>query len=158
TADHVYTISERTLLDTRAGWSRFQEINQREHEGSFDPASLGFASESAALFNGSYFPRFDIGNISSLGNSLGDRNILSVYSFQPTLTRLAGSHSLRAGYDFRLYKEYGFGPGNGAGAYTFRTDYTRQTSSASGAAIGQDLAAFMLGVPNNGSGIDVNAD
>jgi hypothetical protein len=158
TADHIYTMSSRTLLDVRGGWSRFQEFNIREHEGSFDPASLGFASQSASLFSGSYFPRFDIGNMSLLGNSLGDTTVLSVYSFQPTMTRLIGSHSLRAGYDFRLYQESNVSPGNAAGAYTFRTDYTRQTSSASGAAIGQDLAAFLLGVPNNGSGIDFNSD
>jgi hypothetical protein len=157
TADHVYTMGAHTLLDVRGGWSRFQETNVRESEGSFDPASLGFSSQTSSLFRGSYMPRFDIGNMSLLGNSLGDSTVHSIYSFQPTLTRLMGSHSLRAGYDFRMYKERNISPGNGAGTFTFRTDYTRQTSSGSGAAIGQDLAAFMLGMPSGG-GIDVNTD
>jgi hypothetical protein len=158
TADHVYTMSARTLLDVRAGWSRFEETNVREDEGKFDPASLGFAPQSASLFVGSYLPRFDIGNMDLIGDSLGSTTIHSIYSFQPTMTRLMGSHSLRAGYDFRLIKEYGIGQGNAAGQYNFRTDYTRQSLTASGAPIGQDLAAFMLGIPSNGNGIDVNID
>jgi hypothetical protein len=163
TADHVYTISSRTLLDIRGGWSRFQELNQREHEGAVDPASLGFASQTASLFgSASYLPRFNISSSTSgpfnpLGDSLGGNTLHSIYSFQPTLTRLMGSHSLRAGYDFRLYKEYGTNPGNVAGTYTFGPDFTKQTSSSSQAAIGQELASFMLGIPTSGS-IDINTD
>jgi hypothetical protein len=151
-------MSPRTLLDFRGGWSRFQELNQRESEGAIDPASLGFSPQTASLFGGvSYLPRFDIGNMSALGDTLGDGTVHSIYSFQPTLTRLMGSHSLRAGYDFRLYKESHYGLGNAAGTYQFRTDYTRSTNLSSAAPIGQDLASFMLGVPTNGS-IDVNTD
>ena len=158
TADHVYTMSPRTLLDVRGGWSRFQELNQRESEGAIDPASLGFSSQTASLFGGvSYLPRFDIGNVSALGDTLGDGTVHSIYSFQPTLTRLMGNHSMRAGYDFRLYKESHYGLGNAAGMYQFRTDYTRSTNLSSAAPIGQDLASFMLGVPTGGS-IDVNTD
>jgi hypothetical protein len=158
TAGHTYTINNSTLLDMRGGWSRFQELNQREHEGAIDPASLGFSSSTASLFGGaSYLPRFDIGGMSSLGDTVGDGTIHSIYSFQPTVTKLKGSHSIRLGYDFRLYKEYGYKPGNVAGTYTFRTDYTRQTNLSASAPIGQDLAAFMLGQPTGGS-IDLNAN
>ena len=38
TVDHVYTVTNSTLLNVRAGWSRFHEPNIRQHEGVFDPA------------------------------------------------------------------------------------------------------------------------
>src|SRR6202011_1057561 len=130
------------LLDVRGGWSRFQEINGRESEGAVNPASLGFSSQTAGLFGGaSYLPQFLLsstsnGPFSRLGDSLGDGTIHSIYSIQPTLTRLMGSHSLRAGYDFRLYKEYHYGQGNAAGTYTFAGDFTKQTNLANAAPIG----------------------
>lgn len=163
TADHVYTMSPRTLLDVRGGWSRFEERNTRESEGSIDPASLGFSPSTAALFGGvSYLPRFLLsttnnGPFSPLGDSLGDDTIHSIYSLQPTLTRLMGRHALRAGYDFRLYKESHSGPGNAAGTYTFQSDFTKQTNLSSAASIGQELASFLLGIPTSGT-IDVNTD
>ncbi len=160
TADHVFTINSQTLLDVRGAWSRFQEPNVRQDEGAIDAASLGFSSATAALFGGaSYLPRFDIGGMSSLSDDpgIGNGTVHSIYSFQPTLSRFVGGHSMRAGYDFRVYKEHGFGPGNPAGLYVFRTDYTRQSNLSAPAPIGQDLAAFMLGMPTGGS-IDRNTD
>jgi hypothetical protein len=163
TADYVHTISPRMLLDVRGGWSRFQELNKRESEGAIDPASLGFSPQTASLFGGvSYLPRFLLsttnnGPFSPLGDSLGDGTIHSIYSLQPTLTRLMGSHSLRAGYDFRIYKESHYGQGNAAGTYTFQADFTKQTNLSSAQPIGQELASFLLGIPTSGS-IDVNTD
>ena len=158
TADHTYAINPSTLLDVRGGWSRFQELNQRESEGTIDPASLGFPSSTSALFGGvSYLPRFDIAGMSLLGDTLGNGTIHSIYSLQPTFTKFRGTHAIRAGYDFRVYKENAYSPGNAAGTYQFRTDYTRQTNLTAAAPIGQDLAAFMLGQPTGGS-IDRNTD
>src|SRR5882762_7924623 len=61
--DHTYTFSATTVLDFRLGFSRFFETNVRQHEGTFDPRSLGFSAQSAAFFgNASYLPRFRINN------------------------------------------------------------------------------------------------
>src|SRR6266540_2921067 len=108
TYDHVYTMTSRTLLDVRAGWQRFKEPNVRQHEGIFDPSTLGFSPAVAGLFGGvKYFPHFDFDQFSDLGENLSSVTNHSIYSFQPTLTRIFGSHSLRTGYDFRQYREFG---------------------------------------------------
>src|SRR5437867_3004282 len=80
-----------------------------------------------------------------------------IYSFQPTLTRIAGNHSVRAGYDWRLYREFGSNPGAQAGEYMFRNNaaFTRQQDNSTGV-FGQDLATFLLGFPTAGT-IDINA-
>ncbi|MGI8785293.1 MAG: TonB-dependent receptor [Acidobacteriota bacterium] len=157
TFDHVYTLSPRTILNYRVGFSRFNEPNIRQHEGAFNPATLGFSASTAALFGGaSYFPRFEINNFSALGDSVGGATTHNIYSFQPTLTRLFGNHSLRAGYDLRSYRENSFGPGHQAGRYDFDTNFTRGPLDNATGFVGQGLAAFMLGQPTGGL-IDRNA-
>jgi hypothetical protein len=156
TVDHVYTITNSTLLNIRGGWSRFQEPNVRQHEGTFDPASLGFSSTTASYFRGArYMPRFDFDSLTDFGDNMGATTTHSIHSLQPTLTRAFGSHSMRGGYDVRLYREFGAEPGRAAGQYDFRTNYTREREN-SGALFGQDIASFMLGIPTGGS-LDRNA-
>ena len=152
TYDHIFALSPRTIFNFRAGFTHFDSPTLRESEGAFNPAALGFSQRAAALFAGlSYLPRFEIGEFSPLGDALGTGFAHSIYSFQPTVTRLAGAHQLRAGYDFRVYRENASGLGNAAGRYEFRTDFTRGPfDNSPSASIGQDLAAFLLGQPTGG--------
>ncbi len=143
--DHLYNFSPTTVLNTRVGFSRFNEVNVREHQGAISPASLGFPASTVALFGPEkHLPLFVIPGFDLLGNSVGDGSTYNVYSVQPTLTRIAGRHAFKAGYDFRSYRENGFAPGFTAGLYTFGfTNGPLDTSP--GAAIGQELAALLLG-------------
>lgn len=152
TYDHVYTQSPSVVFNFRAGFSHFDSPTLRQHEGAFNPATLGFSPTTAAQFAGfSYLPRFETVEFSPLGESLGSQFAHAVYSAQPTVTRIRGEHTLRAGYDFRVYREDAAGPGHAAGRYDFRTDFTRGPFDDSpAAAIGQDLAALLLGQPTGG--------
>ncbi len=157
TYSHTYTQSASSLWDLRAGWQRFREPNVRQHEGIFDPATLGFAPSVTALFSGArYFPLFNFDTIRDIGDNLAGNTTHSIYSFQPTYTRLAGDHSLRAGYDLRLYHEFNANLERQAGEYaiTRGSAYTRQQDN-SAAQNFQDVASFLLGFPTGGS-IDVN--
>jgi hypothetical protein len=152
TYDHIYTASANTILNLRAGFTNFDSPTVRQSEGDFNPAALGFSARAVSLFAGlSYLPRFETGEFSPLGDTLGFGFAHSIYSFQPTLTRIASKHALRIGYDFRAYREDASGLGNAAGRYDFRTDFTRGPFDDSpSASIGQDLAAFLLGQPTGG--------
>jgi hypothetical protein len=162
--DHVYTFSPTMILDARVGFSRFLERNARQHEGQFDPATLGFSSQSAAFFAGAkYLPQFAINGTGAnspftpIGDSLGDIRTHNIYVVQPTLTKLVGSHSFKMGYDFRSYRENSSPSGHAAGRYDFNTTFTRgPLDNSTAAAIGQDLASFLLGLPTGGF-IDRNA-
>jgi hypothetical protein len=158
TYDHVYAISGASVLDVRGGWSRFQEPNVRQHEGLFDPATLGFSASTVAAFGGArYFPRFDFDQFTDLGDNLGARTTHSIYSMQPTYTRIVGAHSVRAGYDVRSYREFGGEAGKQAGEYVMRNNaaFTRAQDN-SAALFGQDMAGFLLGYATGGS-IERNA-
>lgn len=156
--DHTYTFSATTVLDFRLGFSRFFETNVRQHEGTFDPRSLGFSPQSTAFFgNSSYLPQFAISGTGAnspftpLGDSRGDIRTHNIYAVQPTLTRIFNKHAFKMGYDFRAYRENSNPSAHAAGRYDFGTTFTRgPLDNSTAAAIGQDLAAFLLGLPTGG--------
>jgi len=149
TFDYVYNLAPSVVLNTRAGFSRFNEPSRSQSEGNFNPASLGFPAATSALFGPEqYLPLFLIGSYSALGATAGSGSTHNIYSWQTTLTKIAGRHSWRFGYDFRSYRENGFGAGISAGAYVFDNTFTRgPLDNSAGGAIGQDLASFLLGQP-----------
>jgi hypothetical protein len=157
TIDHTYVQSASSLWDVRVGWQRFQEPNIRQHQGLFDPSSLGFSSSVSSLFgDAKYFPSFGFDTINDIGDNLGGDTEHTIYSFQPTYTRLAGRHSLRAGYDLRLYHEFSANPNRQAGEYTTSNSgaFTRQQDNTAAQNF-QDVASFLLGYPTGGT-IDIN--
>jgi len=159
TVDHTWTQTNTSVWEFRGGWQQFREPNVRQHEGQFDPASLGFSPSVTALFGGAnYFPFFDFDTLSDIGDNLAGNTTHTIYSFQPTYTKLVGDHSVRAGYDLRNYREFGANPGRQAGEYVMRNAnaFTRQTNS-SAAQNFQDLATFLTGFPTAGT-IDINAE
>ena len=153
--DHVWTMTPSTLLNVRASWSRFQEPSIRQHQGIFDPASLQFSSAATQFFGSNlYFPRFEFedNSYSELGDTFAGGIEASIYSLQPTMTMTRGNHSFRTGADVRLYKEDSFPSVHSAGRYNFHRNnvFTRQLDNSPGAALGQDLAAMLLGYPSAG--------
>ena len=61
----------------------------------------------------------DDGTFCRLGDTFSGGTNFSIYSFQPTFTRIMGSHTLRAGYDFRVYKQDTTPSVHSAGQYDF---------------------------------------
>jgi hypothetical protein len=162
--DHVWTMSPSSLLNVRASWSRFQEPSIRQHQGLFDPASLGFPSSATQYFGSNqYFPRFefDDGSFSDLGDTFAGGTNATIYSFQPTWTLNRGNHSFRSGTDIRVYREESFPSVHSAGRYDYSrgsaNNFTKQLDNSPAASIGQDLAAMLLGLPTGGT-IDRSAD
>jgi TonB dependent receptor len=141
----------------RGGWQRFGEPNIRQHEGLFDPATLGFSPTVLGQFGGAqYFPHFDFDTLSDIGDNLAGNTTHSIYSFQPTYTRMMGKHSVKTGYDMRLYREFGANAGRQAGDYLIRNNaaFTRQFDNST-SQNWQDVASFLVGLPTSGS-IEVN--
>ena len=158
TLDHTWTQTSTSLWEFRGGWQRFREPNVRQHEGLFDPASLGFSPNVSGLWGGAqYFPLFDFDTISDIGDNLAGNVNHTIYSFQPTWTKIAGNHSVRAGYDLRQYREFGANAGRQAGDYLSRNAnaFTRSASNAA-TQLWQDVASFLTGFPTAGS-IELNA-
>jgi hypothetical protein len=157
TYNHTYTQSSNSLWDVRAGWQRFREPNIRQHEGVVDPAGLGFSPAVTALFNGArYLPLFNFDTIRDIGENLGGNTTHTIYSFQPTYTKLMGNHSMRAGYDLRKYHEFNANLERQAGEYaSSRGGAFTRAQDNSAVQDFQDVASFLLGHVTGGS-IDRN--
>jgi len=157
--DHVYTASPGWMLNVRGGLTRFESKSSRAAEGVFDLATLGFSPATTELFDETgYFPQFNITNFNpntgggTVGGPLSGRQVFDVYSFQPTVTSFRGGHRFHAGYDVRVYRAEEIPATHAAGLYEFdaRQVATRQFSDSPAAAMGQELAALLLGLPSGG--------
>ncbi len=156
TIDDVYTINPTTLLNTRVAWNRFVEANAKPSAG-FDFSKLGFPASLVKQSTSLVLPIADINGFQTLGDNGGNTTPFDIFSVFASLNKVVGAHSFKAGVDIRLYRESNIGFGNSSGRYLFRTDFTRgPLDNSAGAPLGQDLAAFLLGLPSSG-GFDVNA-
>jgi hypothetical protein len=77
---------------------------------------------------------------------------MDTISIAPTLTKIFGGHTARAGYDFRLQKWNIVSAGFPGGRFQFNGAYTRANNSAALNDRGQSWAQFLLGLPTAATG------
>ena len=159
TFDDVVTISPANVADVRINFTRMAELHGVPSRG-FDPSALGFPSYLSA--SSQYLQMPFIGFSGSCGSQTsfqclggsGANNLpsQSVQLFASWI-RIQGNHMLKFGVDARQYRLNTFTAGNSAGNFSFTNNsYMKASSSASSTvAWGQDLAAFLLGLPNAGT-------
>jgi hypothetical protein len=153
--DYVYVPSGNTILNLRASYTRFNQ--DRFSLSSFDAnlASLGFNQQALSLFTANTLPQINITNYSSPVEPTGFLLSTPTWSLQPTVTKLWRGHSMRIGYDFRVYQENRTDQAFQAGSFNFTNDFTRATDQNPSLAVehlqAQALAAFLLGVPTGGN-------
>src|SRR5262245_56923399 len=113
-----------------------------------------------------YLPLFTFGSfstnnenstISSLGSKRSDwgdgfNRPMDTYSIAPTLTKIWGEHTSRAGYDWRLQRWNIVFDGFPGGRYQFNGAYTRASNSAGLNDRAQSWAQFLLGLPTAATG------
>jgi hypothetical protein len=165
TTGYTSTMSSNLLLDVRGSWSRFGEY--RDPAAEFDLSSLGFSQSTLrAMGDYKYLPLMTLGSFSTTNEnstiaSLGSRRSdfgdgfnrpLDTISFGPTITRVMGSHTPRAGYDFRLQRWAITNNGFPGGRFQFNGSYTRANNTAALNDRAQSWAQFLLGLPTSATG------
>lgn len=155
--DYTSTLSSDFILDIRGSWNQFR---LKRYQGDFQPsaADLGFTGVPA-MRRDDIFPRFDFRNYMTLGSQRADYNEgqdrpFDLFSVQPTLTQVAGTHTLKYGYDYRKLHERFTTGGNTTGRFTIDGTYTMQASNSGSTQrdrAGRDIASFLLGYPVSGS-------
>lgn len=155
TFDDVYTLTPTFLMNTRLSWNRFDEGNSRSSNG-FDFSTLGLPGYMKANSARNVFPRFDFQNYSDVGDSGGDRTPFDTFQLFENFTKIAGRHTIKFGADLRQQRESSNSFGNSSGNFVFGSDWTKAASNVANAAIGQDMAGFLLGLPTGGN-FQVNA-
>jgi hypothetical protein len=158
--DYTSTLSSKIILDIRGSYNLFSL--QRANASPISPADIGFTGPALAAFGtAQVMPRMDFASFAStnISNAIGSNRAdynegrlvpFHLLSIQPTITHIAGNHTLRYGYDFRQLQEEFASNGFNAGRFLFDGTYTTPASNSSTAlknAYGRDLAAFLLGIP-----------
>lgn len=162
---HTSVLSPTMVVDLKGSWLRFNDDLFPLYE--VDYAKLGYPQSTLALF-GDYaqLPRFSLesgapttaGRVATLGAQQsgfnGGRN-QPFYNlqFSPTLTKTAGSHTWKFGYDWRQLRQVEKSLGWKGGAYSFNGEFTKSTSAAANQ-YGQGIAQFLLGLPSSTSFIE----
>src|SRR5262249_34505820 len=86
-----------------------------------------------------------------------DRNVYDIFQLFGDLVKVHGNHTFKTGADIRDYRWSAFSYGNPSGTYTFNSNWTNgPLNNAPAAPLGQDFAAFLLGLPSSGQ-LDLNA-
>jgi hypothetical protein len=149
-------INDTTVLTLRYGWTTWQD---QTDTAIYEPglASLGFGSGYINAINEggrNSFPELTFDDIDDVGGWGGDvTRWTGRYSVNGTLTKLLGTHSIKAGADFR---ELGINitsevsPNTGQRFLAGRFDFNRLFTSQAGFG-GHDFASLLLGLPVDGS-------
>jgi len=156
TFDDVYTISPTFLVNSRLNWTRFVEP-QTNFSLGYDSTSLGLPSYLSTNAPRKILPRVSFTTFTALGSDGGIERPLDIFQLFETFTKIRGKHSLKFGADLRQYRESQLNAGYSNGTFVFGTNWTNgPLDNASAAPIGQDFAAFLLGMPTSGQ-YDLNA-
>jgi hypothetical protein len=149
-------LNPTTVLDFRLGLARFLSQSGASGGADYDIGSLGFSplfqSQAAR-----YFPRFTWANYEGAGaNPVQVDPIAQTNSFQGSLSKSMGRHSLKMGGEFRLQRANSQVPGYVAGNFSFDQKFTGRNPLTIEPGAGNSIASFLLGTPETGY-IDVNS-
>lgn len=163
--DDVYTLSPSTVLNTRYSYNRFIRFqDQNQQAVNFDLTSLGFPSAYADLIPSGVrrFPQFNMTGYIPTGSTSGENRPVMNHTVAGNLTHVRGTHSLRAGAEYRVYQEtdkfFGY---QQTGTFNFDATWTRgplDNSATAPGSLGQSVAAFLLGLPSSSSYVNRTAD
>ena len=162
--DDVYMISSSTVMDVRANWNHFLNGHAEPADG-FNPTTLGFPSYVASNSELLQIPGISFGGCSVSGSSytsyqcLGTETVqtddhvpLNIYQLFGDVVKNWGNHATKFGADIRDQQMSSYTAGYPSGDFVFNSNWTAGPLSNAGASpLGQDFAAFLLGLPSSGS-------
>lgn len=156
TVQFTKTLNPNTILDLRAGLARFLALGGSSISTGYDLAGLGFDPQFVRQAQ-AYFPKFNWANYEGAGSTPSQNDpIAQTNSFQASIFRNVGRHSLKTGADFRIQRGYQRVPGFVAGNFSFDQQFTGRNPLQIGADSGNSIASFLLGTPQSGY-IDLNS-
>ena len=149
--DDVFVISPTTVLNIRYGLTEQDHPEQQLSTGA-DLTGLGFSSNLVNLVprEQATLPALSLGTFQGFGqfDSGNGANTSMVHDMNVGFTTLRGNHQFSYGGDYRLYRAFQIRqPFGVAPAFAATTTYTKASDTSGSSPLGQDLAAFLLGVP-----------
>jgi len=145
--NNTYIVNPSTVATFRFGMNTFSDDNVLPY--AFDMRTIpGINSGFANSIDIQKFPALTLTGYPGTGNSgLSDVNYYS-WGVNGAVNKLAGSHSLKTGADYRIIGVDALANGQTAGSYTFSGTFTRANASAANA---NAIADLLLGYPASGT-------
>ncbi len=158
TINHLYSLTPNLINNFRYGYTR-AAAKQSSNSLGFDPASLGFASNLGASASALIFPTFTIGTTFGAGEigagvlgGAGNQQPRDTHMAADAITYVRGSHTLKLGAEYRLYRFYPFQFATPTGSFSFSRAATAgpipSAAVSPAEAAGSSLASFLLGIPS----------
>ena len=150
--NNTYVLNASTVLTLRGGYNHFDDnYNLNDRSGNplnFNVSQLGWpASLTSQMADTQRFPTMTITGYKSSGWTNRQANGYYQYGGNGTLSKLSGSHSMKAGGDYRRIGTTSANYGASTGTFTFSGGYT-----------GNSLADLLLGYPQPTSNIPLNTN
>jgi hypothetical protein len=144
-ADYTYTLNPTTILSGRLGFSRALYYFLNEGLG-FNVSSLGLPKDLDTAGYLPIFPLVTTNGYVTLGNQDNRRNAFMSYSALASLTKIKGSHTIKAGWEGRMIRVNNHEYRDTSGNYGFGTNFSQgpNPSTASSTA-GNGFASMLLG-------------
>ena len=159
TLDNVFTLNPTTVIDTRVNWTFFNESHGTPAQ-KYTPTQVGFPSNLQSNSALVQLPAINFtgscGSFTSftcVGDTSAAIDPTTSYQAFADVVKILGNHTLKVGFDGRLYKLTVENYGASAGSFTFGSNWmSGNSSSASSTTIfGADLASFLFGLPTSGT-------
>ena len=145
TFGHTLTLNEKTLIDTRLGFSRTL-YNYANTSLGFQASMLGLPDTLDQAGGTPTFPVFSPAGYTGLGNNGNRHNAFMTYSLLSSLTYVRGAHTFKVGFDGRLIRVNDHESADASGNFSFGTNFTQgpdpNTASAN---TGNGIASMLLG-------------
>jgi hypothetical protein len=137
------------VVAVRYGFNRFPNFSAPTSLG-FSQTELGLPASLAAITKNTAFPAITMSDVGSFGGGTTSQSVLHSKSFNTTVSKFMGKHSLKMGFDWRSLSNDG-APGVGPSAFSFSDIFTRQTPQRTVQGTGAAMAGLLLGYPSGGS-------
>ncbi len=156
--DEVYTLNATNILNLRLNFTSINENNSDPSVGT-NPTDYGFPAYMAANSTRLALPYMYFSTstaYASLGTNGAAKHPSQSWQLFGTWTRVQGAHTLKVGFDGRQYRLSTITYAESSGGFNFADNrWVGSSNSTSAIAMGQDMAQFLLGLPDQGF-YDVN--
>jgi hypothetical protein len=153
TVDVTTTISSSMISDAHVNFLRHNGFASYPATVNFDPTSLGYSKQLAAIFQSPGFPAFSASGYSGLGSSAGlNSPFENDWSAGETITKIRGNHSLKFGGVATVTQRNSQVTAAFPGIASFTATFTQANPlGAADPNSGDAIATALLGYPNASS-------
>jgi len=138
------------VADVRYGYLR-HPFGLKRYGDLYNLAELGFPSSLIAQLPRQTFPGVTVSDFSQLYSSESQFTNQDYHNLNATVTKVAGVHSLKTGFEFRALRANFQLPVSNFGTFGFNRGFTQRDPLRGDAASGNGFATFLLGFPASGS-------